>query len=153
MSTKLHLAKTEDLDRVLAMVAAFHEETGIEQSAETRMDAIVPLLEGCPHGVIYTLGPRKSPVGYISISFGWSIEMGGIDGWVDEFWIRRAVRARGMGSEAITALLPALRDAGVAALHLEVDRDSAAAELYRRMGFVKRDRYCLMTARLKRRDT
>lgn len=150
MTTKLHLAKSEDLDRVVSMVASFHAESGIVQDEDTRIAAVAPLLEGSQLGVIYILGPRRAPVGYVAISFGWSIEMGGIDGFVDEFWIRPAVRGRGMGSEAMAALVPALRDAGLAALHLEVDRESPASELYRRLGFERRDRYCLMTARLAR---
>lgn len=149
MKTKLHMAKPEDLSRLLGMVASFHAETGVRQDEDTRIAALVPLLEGSPHGVIYIIGPRNAPVGYISISFGWSIELGGIDGFVDEFWIRPAVRDRGMGGEALAALVPALRAAGLTALHLEVDRDSAVDALYTRLGFRKRDRYCLMTAILK----
>ena len=40
MKTKLHMARTEDLDRLLAMVAAFHAELGITQDAETRLAAV-----------------------------------------------------------------------------------------------------------------
>ena len=145
MKTKLHMAKQEDLSRLLAMVESFHAESGIVQDDDTRLAALAPLLDGSPHGVVYIIGPRNAPVGYISISFGWSIELGGIDGFVDEFWIRPAVRDRGMGGEALAALVPALRDAGVKALHLEVERDSPVDALYKRLGFRKRDRYCLMT--------
>ncbi|WP_116131301.1 GNAT family N-acetyltransferase [Tropicimonas sp. IMCC34043] len=148
--TRLHLAQPDDLPRLTAMVVAFHEEFGIAQDDETRAAALIPLLEGSPHGAVYLIGPRNSPVGYIAISFGWSIEMGGIEGYVDEFWIRRAVRARGMGSEALAALLPALREAGVCALHLEVDRESPVDALYARLGFRMRERYALMTAVLTR---
>jgi GNAT superfamily N-acetyltransferase len=146
MKTKLHMARQEDLARLSGMVQAFHAETGIVQDEDTRLAALAPLLDGSPHGVIYIIGPRNAPVGYVSISFGWSIELGGIDGFVDEFWIRPAVRDRGMGGEAMAALVPALRDAGVTALHLEVERDSPVDALYTRLGFRKRDRYCLMTS-------
>ncbi|MFD0979732.1 GNAT family N-acetyltransferase [Tropicimonas aquimaris] len=149
MKTKLHMARAEDLPRLLGMVASFHDETGIEQDDTTRTAALAPLLEGSPHGVVYIIGPRNAPVGYIAISFGWSIEMGGIDGFVDEFWIRPAVRDKGMGGEALSALVPALREAGVKALHLEADRESPVDALYRRLGFERRDRYCLMTADLR----
>lgn len=149
MKTKLHMARADDLPRLLAMVAACHAETGIEQDEASRIAALAPLLEGTPLGVVYIIGPRNAPVGYIAISFGWSIEMGGIDGFVDEFWIRPAVRDKGMGGEALSALVPALREAGIRALHLEADRDSPVDALYRRLGFVRRDRYCLMTADLR----
>ena len=148
MKTKLHMARPEDLQKLLGMVAAFHAEAGIEQDDETRLAAVLPLLEGSPLGVVYILGPRNAPVGYIAISFGWSIELGGIDGFIDEFWIRPAVRNKGMGGEALSALLRALSDAGVRALHLEVDRENGVGRLCERLGFARRERYCLMAANL-----
>ncbi|SFB79234.1 GNAT family N-acetyltransferase [Tropicimonas isoalkanivorans] len=151
MKTKLHMARKEDLPRLTPMVEAFHAEHGIVQDDETRAAALLPLLEGSPLGVIYIVGPRNAPVGYVAISFGWSIEMGGIDGFIDEIWIRPAVRDKGMGSEALSALIPALREAGVAALHLEVDENSSAVSLYERLGFASRERYFLMTADLRRK--
>jgi ribosomal protein S18 acetylase RimI-like enzyme len=86
-----------------------------------------------------------APVGYIAISFGWSIELGGLDGVLDEFWIREAVRGRGMGGEAILALQKTLKGAGVVALSLEVARgNDTALRLYERTGFKRRD-YQYMT--------
>ncbi|WP_326973110.1 GNAT family N-acetyltransferase [Candidatus Rhodobacter oscarellae] len=109
-------------------------------------DAILPLLEGSPYGAIWVIGPRRAPVGYIAVCFGWSIELGGMDGFIDEFYIREKVRGRGMGTEALAALLPELAKAGLKALHLEVNRDKeSAARLYARLGFKIRDRYNLMT--------
>ena len=149
MKTKLHMARPEDLDRLMGLVAACHAEFGIEQDEATRLAAVLPLLEGSPHGVIYILGPHNSPVGYISISFGWAIGLGGIESFVDEFWIRPAVRNKGMGGEALTALMRALADADVRALHLEVPRAFERARTYERIGFRRRDQHCLMTAALR----
>jgi ribosomal protein S18 acetylase RimI-like enzyme len=147
MST-LTLAQNEDFDRLAPLVAAFHAEQGIETTEDSRRTALEPLLEGTPHGVAYLIGPRRAPVGYIVISFGYSVEMGGIDGFVDEFYIRERVRGRGMGSEVLMSLLPALGRHGVKGLHLEVARDDdSARRLYTRAGFVAREGYHLMTRR------
>lgn len=150
MKTKLHMARPGDLDRLLGMVAAFHGEAGIALDGETRLAAILPLLEGSPHGVIYIIGPRNAPIGYIAISFGWSIGLGGIEGFVDELWIRPAVRGKGMGGEALSALTLALQDAGVRALHLKAPQDNPAARLCKRLGFRRHDNHCLMSASLNR---
>ena len=146
MSAALHLAKPDDLPRLQSLVAAFHAHEGIEQSDQDRKAALLPLLEGSPHGAAYLVGPRKGPVGYIVVSFGYSVEMGGIDAFIDEFYIRENVRGRGMGGEVLRALMPALADYGVKALHLEVARDNAKAKrLYTRLGFEAREKYHLMT--------
>ena len=145
MST-LQLARPDDLPKLEPLVAAYHAYEGIETTPETRANALMPLLQGTPHGVAYLIGPRVAPVGYIVISFGYSVELGGMDGFIDEFFIRERVRGRGMGSEVLLSLLPALEQHGIKALHLEVDRDNEAAQrLYQRAGFKPRAKYHLMT--------
>lgn len=146
MSAALHLAGPEDAPALLTMVAAFHQETGIFSTPEHRAAAIEPLLEGSPLGCAYLIGPRRAPIGYIVISFGWSVELGGMDGFIDEFFVRPGVRGRGVGSEVLGALLPKLEGAGLKALHLEAVADQPALKrLYGRAGFKMRDGYHLMT--------
>ncbi|MFT4783252.1 MAG: ribosomal protein S18 acetylase RimI-like enzyme [Paracoccaceae bacterium] len=146
MSAKLHLAKPEDLDRLLPLVAGFYDQSGIEQSDDARYAALRPLLDGLPHGAVYLIGPRRAPVGYLVISFGYSLELGGIYGTLDQFYIRRAVRGRGMGREALSALLRTMTQAGLVAVHLETDREERLGDkLYKPLGFTARPHARLMT--------
>jgi len=145
MSAALHLAKPDDLPRLQSLVAAFHTQEGITQSDKDRAATLIPLLEGIPHGAAYLIGPKNGPVGYIVISFGYSVEMGGISGGIDEFYIRKNVRGRGMGSEVLRSLMPALAEYGIKAMHLEVKHNDASAKrLYSRLGFTLRNGYHLM---------
>ncbi|MDE9450598.1 GNAT family N-acetyltransferase [Aliiroseovarius sp. Z3] len=144
--SSLRLATPDDLDRLMPLVAGFHAQQGIEHDEDTRRGAVQPLLEGSPHGAIWMIGPRVAPVGYIAVSFGWSIEFGGLDAFLDEFYVREKVRGRGMGGEALAALVRALSEQGVGAMHLEVEADNERAQqLYERIGFRSLDRYHLMT--------
>jgi ribosomal protein S18 acetylase RimI-like enzyme len=146
VSAALHLAGPQDMERLLPMVAAYHAEEGIASDEARRRAGLGPLLEGSPLGAAYLIGPRVGPVGYIVVSFGWSLEFAGMDGFVDEFWIRPGVRGRGMGSEVLAALIPALEAAGLKALHLEAGTENAGAQrLYARHGFALRDGFRLMT--------
>lgn len=152
MSAALHLAETADLDLLLAMVAAFHADQDIPSDPEGRAASVRPLLDGSPLGCVYLIGPRKAPIGYIALSFGWSIEFGGMDGFIDEFYVRPGVRGRGVGTEVLTALLPRLEAAGVRALHLEMAADRPRLQrLYARAGFRLREGYQLMTREARRR--
>ncbi|WP_298847793.1 N-acetyltransferase [uncultured Ruegeria sp.] len=149
MSASLRLARPEDLDRLMALVTAFHTEAGMDQDADKTRNALTPLLEGIPHGCVYLIGPGRAPLGYIILTFGWSVEFGGMDGFVDEIYIRPAVRGRGIATEVMLDLPKALAGAGLTALHLEVDRNNEAAQkLYLRTGFRPRDRYVLMSKTL-----
>lgn len=148
MSAALTLATPDHLEKLMALVGAFHLEEGIEQTEDTRRAGLEPLLEGIPHGVIYLIGPPRAPIGYIVITFGWSVEFGGLDGFVDELYVRPGVRKRGIASETLQSLPRALAGAGLKALHLEVDkRNETAQRLYGRAGFAIRSGYTLMTRR------
>lgn len=149
MSTAIHLATSADLDALLTLVARFHEEMGIASDDAMRRAGLEPLLEGSPLGAAYLFGPARAPIGYVVVTFGWSLEFGGMDSFVDEIYIRPSVRNRGIGTETLIAVGKALQGAGVTALHLEVKRDDRATQrLYEKAGFGLRDQYCLMTRRL-----
>ena len=146
MSAALHLAKGEDIDRLMPLVAAFHAEVGLQSDESKRYDALVPLLDGSPHGAVYLVGPSRGPIGYIVVTFGWSVEFGGLDGFIDEIYIRAGVRGRGVGAEVITSLVAVLKSVGMKALHLEVEPENERAlRLYKRCHFKARDGYQLMS--------
>ena len=149
MSASLTLGKPEHLDKLLALVAAFHAEEGITLTDEARLAGVAPLLEGIPYGAAYLIGPPRAPIGYVVITFGWSVEFGGLDAIIDELYIRPGVRGRGIASEALIALPRALAGGGLRAIHLEVDRNNEAAKkLYSRAGFAPRDDYMFMSRKL-----
>ena len=146
MKAALHLATPDDLDRLMALAAAFHAEEGLELTEAQRESALRPLTEGIPHGAAYLIGPARAPIGYLVVTFGWSVEFGGLDGFIDEIYLRPAVRGRGIATEVILALGKTLAGAGMKALHLEVDAtNDKAVRLYTRTGFQKREHYMLMT--------
>ncbi|WP_146589079.1 GNAT family N-acetyltransferase [Puniceibacterium confluentis] len=145
----LHLASAEDAPKLLPLVAALHLDQGFSTDAAHQERAVMPLLQGSPHGAIWLIGPRRAPVGYIVVSFGWSVEYGGMDAIVDELYVRPAVRGRGMAGEAINALGQALKQSTIKALHLEVDNSNEGAlRLYQRCGFKARNGYMYMTRKL-----
>ncbi|MEP4198078.1 MAG: GNAT family N-acetyltransferase [Aliishimia sp.] len=148
MSAALTLATSDHMDKLLPLVTSFHEEAGIDQTLEQRLAALQPLLDGIPHGSAYLIGPPRAPIGYIVVTFGWSVEFGGLDGFIDEIFVRRGVRGRGIASEVLIALPRALANAGLRALHLEVETENhSARKLYAKSGFQLRDGYHLMTRR------
>lgn len=146
MSAALTLAAPDHLDKLDALVAAFHAEEGIDLPAEDRRAGLKPLLDGIPHGAAYLIGPARAPIGYLVVTFGWSLEFGGLDGFVDEIYVRPGVRGRGIASETLQTLPRALAGAGLKALHLEVNRTADRTQrLYKKAGFEPRADYMLMT--------
>ncbi len=149
MSAALTLGRPEHLDKLVVLCAAFHAEGGIETTNDARRAGLAPLLEGSPYGAVYLIGPPLAPIGYIVVCFGWSVEFGGLDAILDEFYVRPGVRGRGIASEALIALPRALSEGGLRAIHLEVDRDNdAVIRLYRKAGFAPREKYMFMSRKL-----
>jgi len=127
LRTALRRAEHTDTDSLVRLVSAFHAEVGIfSEEAEIR-SALSPLIAGSPYGDVFLIGPRVSPVGYIATVYSWSIKLGGLDAFVDEFYLRPAVRGRGIGTDTLHELARYLDTKGVRALHIEVDLENASA--------------------------
>ena len=94
-------------------------------------------------GRIWLICLEERPLGYIVLSFDYSLEYGGKCAWVDEFFIRGAP-GKGFGTRALELFSQAARELGAKTVHLEVNRGNPAIDLYRRAGFEDHDRY-LMT--------
>lgn len=140
MSAALHLATEDDLDRLAKMVAADQSARGETTDAEAIARAILPLLEGSPHGCIYLIGPRNAPIGYLTMTFGWSISAGGMSATIDAFYIREGVRGRGVGLEVLLSILPQMQTAGVHVFTLGTDAEAAGLRrLFEKAGFKAQD--------------
>ncbi|THD73464.1 GNAT family N-acetyltransferase [Thalassobius vesicularis] len=144
--TALHLARPEDAERLLALIAADRAERGLAPDPQGIAAALTPLLEGSPHGVAYLIGPQRAPIGHIVIGFGWSVDAGGLVGTVDQLFIRPGVRGRGIGQEVLSALPKALAAAGLTALTGEVAQDDTRTRAFlARARFQDRPGRLLMT--------
>ena len=135
MSAAVHLAGPADDDRLLSLMARFHEERGAAYTDEHRAAVAAPLLAGSPLGAIWLIGPQRAPLGYAMISFGWSVAMGGMIGWLEEIYIRPSVRGRGIGTEVLHGIAVSLQQADLRALHVRVDDDARLASFCARVGF------------------
>ncbi len=86
--------------------------------------------------------------GYVVLTLGYSIEFGGILAFVDELFIARPHRRRGIGTRALKLVTTEAKSLGIAVLALEVTRSNVSAKrVYAKAGFVDREHH-LMTQRL-----
>ena len=133
-----------EIDR---LVAAFHKHEGVNVATRARRKSIDSLLAMPAQGRILLIRHRDTEiVGYAVLAFGFSLEFGGRDAFLDELFIVEAFRGQGIGSAALTAVCAWARREGLCALHLEVERDNKAAKaLYSRTGFEDRSHYNLMS--------
>lgn len=142
----LRVASEADLDKLSPMVGRYHETEGIVSSPGLRREALSALLREQCRGLVWLILWDGTTVGYIAVCFCYSIEFGGRDAYIDEFFIKEEHRAKGFGTQVINLVIAELRRKGVRALGLEVGHDNNPAKgLYSRCGFEARDRYSVMT--------
>jgi ribosomal protein S18 acetylase RimI-like enzyme len=145
----LRLAGPADLDDLLERKQRFDATLGIAFEPAVARRALGELLARPELGRAFRIVEGGATVGYAVLCFGFSLEWGGRDAFVDELYVEPAARGRGLGRAALRALVEEARAAGVVALHLEVDDTNAAGQaLYRSEGFSGRARR-LLTRRLR----
>jgi ribosomal protein S18 acetylase RimI-like enzyme len=138
-------------DRVLLveLMAEFYAESGEPFDTGRSALAFDRILGDEALGRVWLLEVGGEPAGYVVMTLGFSMEYSGRDAFVDDLFIRASYRRRGLGREAMDAVMEECRRRGVQALHLEVDRQNLAAkELYRQLGFKDKERQ-LLTAELR----
>jgi GNAT superfamily N-acetyltransferase len=107
--------------------------------------AALALINDPSLGRLWVIRDGDAVVGYVAVALGFSFEYRGREAFVDELFIAESHRGRGLGREALALAEAWCREAGVNALHLEVERHREnAVELYKRRGFADFGRY-LMT--------
>ena len=146
MTAALTLATTADADRLLDLMARYHAEASFSYDDAHRAEAAIPLLSESPLGAVWLIGPARAPLGYVTITFGWSVRHGGMTATLAEAFIRPSVRGRGIGTEAMNAIMIQLSQAGIKSFQATPDRTAVRA-----IGFCKRLRMaedassCLMS--------
>ena len=138
-------AEPTDVDAIVAMMRGYYAQDGYTfVEAEARAAALM-LIKDPAMGRLWVVQDKQTIVGYVAVALGFSFEYRGREAFVDELLIAESHRGRGLGREALAIAEAYCRDAGVNALHLEVERHrERALELYRRRGFADFGRY-LMT--------
>ena len=126
-----------DLEALLPLVRGYCEaDDHVYDEASVRR-AMAPLLEDDSLGQVWLLGDGE-PSGYAVVTWGHSIESGGREALLDEFYVRDG--GKGVGGEAMPALLEAARAAGAVRMFLETETaNERARTFYARHGFAVED--------------
>jgi GNAT superfamily N-acetyltransferase len=137
-------ARTGDAGTILELMEPFYLGERYPFDRALAREALLPLLEDPRVGRAFLVREGGIAVGYVVLTFGWSLEYHGRDAFVDEIYVAPAHRGRGLASRALDRVEEACRELGVHALHLEVERENRTARaLYQKRGFSDNDRLLL----------
>ncbi|MBP1642294.1 MAG: family N-acetyltransferase [Acidobacteria bacterium] len=141
----LRAATPGDLELLIRLVRDFYLHFGYPFSEPEKRRLLAQVLETPELGRLALLHSEAGePVGYLFLSFYFSLELGGPVALLDELFVEPAHRGRGLGSRVVGELVEVARGLGLRALQLESERTNArATALYQRLGFVDLDRHLL----------
>lgn len=150
MNQSLSLLNTElsDIDQLLVLIHDFYQHFDYPYSESAKRRTLQELFQSPTAGQIYFIQKDQRIVGYIFLSFYFSIEFGGRTAFIDELFVLPGDRGQGIGSKVIELIEQKCRELNLQAIHLESERtNERATALYLKNGFADYDRR-LMTKKL-----
>ena len=133
-----------DVQRLVTMMAEFYAESGYQLNHQRATEAFAALLADVRLGYVWFILADGQDVGYVVLTLCYSMEYGGLSGFVDDLFVRLPFRRAGLGAAALAEVRAFCTELGARAIHVETGRDNAAAQaVYRRIGFTQTDRELL----------
>jgi diamine N-acetyltransferase len=141
-------AMPSDRSMLERLFAAYRVARELPPQPERIAAALRAALAGDPFVRIWLIQQAGRPVGYLTVTLGFSIEAGGRDAFIDQLFLEEAVRGRGIAIHVMRFAEAECRKLGVLCLHVEIARENdRAGAAYQRLGFQDRQR-CLMSKSL-----
>jgi GNAT superfamily N-acetyltransferase len=142
----VRLGRSDDGETLARLAHDFHTEDG-HPIGEAAVSALLAMLApDNAHGRVLIVEQAGAVIGYAALCFGYSVEYGGRDAFVDDIYVVPSARGRGHGARLYAALEGEAALRGCRALHLELMTGNRMEEWYRSLGYSGRSR--LLTKRL-----
>jgi GNAT superfamily N-acetyltransferase len=146
----VRLGRSDDSEALAGLARDFHAEDG-HPIGEPAVKVLLGLLApGNEHGRVLIAEQAGAVVGYAVLCFGYSVEYGGRDAFVDDIYVVPSARGRGHGARLYAALEREAALCSCRALHLEIMAGNRVEDWYRSLGYADRGSR-LLTKRLPAR--
>lgn len=127
-------ATLDDREQVRGLIERFYRIDDHEFDAARIEAGLAPLLRDDQHGQVWMATTDGVAIGYVIVTWSWSLESGGRDCILDELYVDR--RGDGTGSALLRRAMDEAQRAGAAAMFLETEApNDGARRFYVRHGF------------------
>jgi GNAT superfamily N-acetyltransferase len=132
----VRLATLTDIDALVRLMRQFYAEDNFELSERAASRAFEALLDDSRLGQVWLAEEDGHAAGFVVLTVGFSMEYGGLRGFIDDFYVSPQYRRRGLGHAALEEVKRSCRRRGVRVLFVEAGPgDLAALSAYRSVGF------------------
>jgi GNAT superfamily N-acetyltransferase len=147
MAVAMRQASAQDLAPLLELMQEFYGEAGFPLNPDRAPAAFLPLLAPGQLGQVWLAEYDGHIAGHLVLTFCYSMEYGGRSAFIDDLFVRPALRNHGVGRALVEHARTICEELGVRAMHLEVARTNGPAQaIYRAVGFDSTDRELLTLA-------
>ena len=137
MSLAIRPATAADTGALVALMIDFYAEANFALTATSPTRAFETLLAAPRLGGVWLAEENGLAVGHVVLTVAFSMEFGGLRGFIDDLYVRPAARGRGTGAALLAAARDGALSRGVRALCVETGlADHPARGLYARAGYV-----------------
>jgi GNAT superfamily N-acetyltransferase len=134
MPPVLCVAQEPDADLLLTMMHEYYAYDGHRLDRDKACAALLQFLRDPSLGRAWLIADGEEAVGYIVLTYGFSLEFLGRDAFIDEFYIRESHRRQGWGRQVLESVEQFAGSVGIRAIHLEVVRaNENALRVYRKL--------------------
>lgn len=129
-------AQMTDVAMLATMMMEVYAEAGLTLEREAAQRAFKQLIHSPDRGYVWVLESDATVAGFVVLTLMYAMEYGGLRGFVDDFFVRRAFRKRGLGALALARVKAHCLAMGVRALYVQTGPDNDVAQrVYKRAGF------------------
>ena len=141
MEINFKTADQFDIEKIVEMMIIFYQHEHLEFNIDKNLKIVDELLNNSNLGKIFLIRSGNETVGYIIITYGFSIEYGGGLALIDELYIKKEFRNKGIGTETLKFVEENCKVSGMETIHLQVKNfNSSAKKLYATLGYEEIDR-------------
>lgn len=145
MEITFKIANNGDIPLLLDLMKSFYALEGYPLEHDIAGKVLLKLINDPSLGYVWLINDQEKAVGYVVLTFGFSLEYHGRDAFIDEIFIIENYRNRGIGKKTLVFIDEMCLKNGVNAIHLEVKRKNENARiLYKKSDFQDRGRFLMV---------
>ena len=131
-------ARHDDIPTLLTLMSEFYAESDYELEQAVAEVAFRAILSDERLGCVWLIDAENKSVGYLVLTFRFGMEYGGLMACIDDLFVVRQFRNRGLSTAALVEAREFCRARGIRAMTVEVGFSNGPAQaVYRRIGLTE----------------
>lgn len=131
----VRVATAGDIDPLVSLMVEFYAESGYQLDTQWAASSFAALCSMPQWGRAWLADSCGQPVGHAVLTVRYTMEHGGLSGYIDDLFVRPSYRRRGVASALLGELFHDCRARGCKSVQVEVGGANAAARgVYAKFG-------------------